>query len=66
MWRVHFMLGAMIHTVADQPSIRVLSGGLCDPSDIEGVRRRLSDFVAAGRRAPLEAQSNGPAVGDFR
>jgi AcrR family transcriptional regulator len=52
MWRVHFMLGAMIHTVADQPSIRALSGGLCDPSDIEGVRRRLIDFVSAGLRSP--------------
>ena len=63
MWRVHFMLGAMIHTVADQPSIRALSGGLCDPSDIEGVRRRLIDFVAAGLRSPLEAETNGPAAG---
>ena len=66
MWRVHFMLGAMIHTVADQPSIRVLSGGLCDPADIEGVRRRLIGFVAAGLRSPLEAQSNEPAAGDSR
>jgi len=59
MWRVHFMLGAMIHTVADQPSIRALSGGLCDPSDIEGVRRRLIDFVAAGLRSPLEEEKLG-------
>ena len=63
MWRVHFMLGAMIHTVADQPSIRALSGGLCNPADIEGVRRRLIDFVAAGLCSPLEAETNGPAAG---
>ena len=60
MWRVHFMLGAMIHTVADQPSIGALSGGLCDPSDIEGVRRRLIDFVAAGLRSPLEEKGALP------
>lgn len=53
MWRVHFMLGAMIHTIADQPSVRALSDGLCDPSDIEGVRRRLIGFVSAGLKAPL-------------
>ena len=63
MWRVHFLLGAMLHTVADQPSIRVLSGGLCDPADIEGVRRRLIDIVAAGLRSPL---GNEPAAGDSR
>ena len=63
MWRVHFMLGAMIHTVADQPSIRALSGGLCDPSDIEGVRRRLIDFVAAGLRSPLEEEKLGQNPG---
>ena len=63
MWRVHFMLGAMIHTVADQPSIRALSGGLCDPSDIEGVRRRLIDFVAAGLRSPLGKETMGQNPG---
>ena len=63
MWRVHFMLGAMIHTVADQPSIRALSGGLCDPSDIEGVRRRLIDFVAAGLRSPVKEEKLGQNPG---
>ena len=61
MWRVHFMLGSMIHTVADQPSIRALSGGLCDPSYIEGVRRWLIDFVAGGLRSPLKTE---PGQGD--
>ena len=63
MWRVHFMLGAMIHTVADQPSIRAFSGGLCDPSDIEGVRRRLIDFVSAGLRSPMGREKPGPNPG---
>ena len=63
MWRVHFMLGAMIHTVADQPSIRAFSGGLCDPSDIEGVRRRLIDFVSAGLRSPMGREKLGPNPG---
>ena len=63
MWRVHFMLGAMIHTVADQPSIRAFSGGLCDPSDIEGVRRRLIDFVAAGLRSPPAKKTTGQSPG---
>lgn len=63
MWRVHFMLGAMIHTVADQPSIRAFSGGLCDPSDIEGVRRRLIDFVSAGLRSPMGREKLGQNPG---
>ena len=63
MWRVHFMLGAMIHTVADQPSIRALSGGLCDPSDIEGVRRRLIDFVSAGLRSQMGREKPGQDPG---
>ena len=63
MWRVHFMLGAMIHTVADQPSIRAFSGGLCDPSDIEGVRRRLIDFVSAGLRSQMGREKPGQDPG---
>ncbi len=52
-WRMHFLLGSMIHTIADPARIERFSGGLCDASDTHLVTLRLISFVAAGLRAPL-------------
>lgn len=52
-WRFHFMVGAMVHTIADPAKIHRLSGGLCDPDDVDEVGRRLATFIAAGLAAPL-------------
>jgi AcrR family transcriptional regulator len=55
-WRVHFVIGAMAHTMADTHRLKCMSGGLCDPYDTEGIIRRLVDFSAAGMRLPLKEE----------
>lgn len=54
-WREHFLVGAMCHTIADTHRLEVISGGLCDPNDVEGMLRRLIGFLAAGLRSPVPA-----------
>jgi AcrR family transcriptional regulator len=50
-WRLHFLVGAMAHTMADAERLREFSGGLCDPDDTEGTIRRLVTFLNAGLKA---------------
>ena len=52
-WRVHYLVGAMVHTMADSERIKTISGGVCDPNDTEGNIKRLVSFLVAG----LEAES---------
>jgi AcrR family transcriptional regulator len=49
-WRFHFMIGALGYSVALGGLVKSYSGGLCDPSKPETVRRQLLGFVAAGLR----------------
>lgn len=53
LWRVHFGIGALAHTMAGCYLLKNLSGGLCDPTDVKGAVERLVAFLAAGLRAPL-------------
>ena len=53
MWRVHFMMGAMSHTMCGSPEflqILGLSSGFDDRMD------RLKRFLSAGFRAPADSQ----------
>ena len=50
-WRFHFVVGVLVHSVADPARIEKLSGGLCDPSDTSALTRRLVRFLSAGMRA---------------
>ena len=50
-WRVHFLVGAMVHTMADSERIQIVSGGICNPDDTEDTIKRLVLFVAAGMEA---------------
>jgi AcrR family transcriptional regulator len=50
-WRVHFMMGAMCHTLCDQERPRLLSGGICNPQCFEETCDQLVVFVAGGLRA---------------
>ena len=50
-WRFHFMLGTMVYTMADSGRIQALTGGACDPGDVETALSRLVPFLAAGFRA---------------
>lgn len=59
LWRFQFSIGAMSHTIAGQRHIKVISGGRCDTSDVEGMLDRLIAFVAAGCRAPAVSRGKG-------
>jgi AcrR family transcriptional regulator len=50
--RIHFMVGAIAHTLAGTNVMKVFLGDRCDVSDAETTIRRLVAFLAAGLRAP--------------
>jgi AcrR family transcriptional regulator len=52
-WRMWFMMGAVSHTIGGAKVLRGISGGECDPSDVESMIRRLESFVLAGLKAPV-------------
>lgn len=58
-WRFHFMFGSMIHTAALGFVVRDISGGLCNPADIDGVIDRLVRFVTGGLREPAASPEWG-------
>ena len=55
MWRIHFGVGVMAHTLAGSSHLSLMSQGKCDPSDTKGLLDRMVAFVAAGMRAPVPA-----------
>jgi len=52
-WRMLFMVGSMVHTMAMADQLHALTCGMCDARDLAGTRRRLVAFVAAGLRASV-------------
>jgi AcrR family transcriptional regulator len=52
-WRMHFMIGAMAHTLAAPPLDLVRRTGSERPSD---VARRMVAFLSGGFRAPMAAR----------
>ena len=58
LWRIHFGVGVMAHTLAGMEHLKTVSGGLCDLSDVEGAIDRIVTFVCAGMRAPLARAAN--------
>ncbi len=61
-WRMHFLIGAMAQTLADPERLCALSGGACDPYDVEATLERLVPFLTAGMRAAsLPTQRAGGA-----
>jgi AcrR family transcriptional regulator len=55
-WRLLFTFGAVSHTFGGAKVLRTISGGECDPTDVEGTIRRLESFLLAGLEAPLPAE----------
>jgi hypothetical protein len=52
LWRMHFMVGSMAHTVAGHHLLEEVAGDLCDTSDLDGTVDRLAVFLTAGLSAP--------------
>ena len=55
-WRLHFAIGALAHTMAASKMLEMMSGGRCNVSDVEGTLARLKAFVIAGFTAPAFAR----------
>lgn len=52
MWRMHFAIGVMTHTMGAGKVLEYISGGRCDLSDVEGTMERMRTFIVAGFTAP--------------
>ena len=63
MWRLHFVIGVMAHTMADTQKLKFISQGACDPNDTEGIIRQMVVFLAAGMRAPVASASGAEVEG---
>lgn len=51
LWRVHFMIGAMAHTMCGSPVMQMIG----TPTDFETRMKRLVEFLTGGFRAPAES-----------
>jgi len=47
-WGYHFVTGSLMHSLARSGRLDRLSGGLCKSDDLEAVKARMADFMAAG------------------
>ena len=62
-WRLFFTIGAMAHTLAAGALLKLISGGICDPTDLEDATRRLVHFTGAGLRAAATPGCNRRRTG---
>ena len=47
-WGYHFVTGSFMHSLSRSGRLDRLSGGLCKSGDLEAVKARMADFMAAG------------------
>lgn len=59
LWRLHFVLGAMAHTLVSAVKLEELSCGLCNSADTDTMVERMVTFAAAGLTATPPAPSGG-------
>ena len=59
-WRMHFIMGALVHTWTCHRDIERISEGRCSMKDEEDVTRKLIAFGAAGLRAPAGRRPRTP------
>jgi len=52
-WRLHFVVGAMAHTLQNSSALAHLTGGLCDATDIDALVEQLVVFAVGGARSPM-------------
>ncbi len=51
MWRIHFLIGSMIHTWTNHSWLQRFSGGVCKLKEQENIINMLIAFCAAGLKA---------------
>jgi AcrR family transcriptional regulator len=57
-WRMHFIIGALAHTLASRGLLEFMSEGKCSSSDVEVARKQLIQFASAGLRAPSLSENS--------
>ncbi len=60
-WRMHFMIGAMAHTMSNVEGRRLLGDGELDEKSVDAQVELLIRFAAAGLRAPASVRILGGA-----
>jgi len=61
MWRMHFVIGAMVHTLMQVGFVRQLRAEAGEGNEVEANIERLTRFATAGLQAPL-AQTEVPEM----
>lgn len=59
-WRIHFMVGGMIHMLTHQEILHRLTNGASGTPPMEAIVSRFIRFAAAGLREGLEAEVSAP------
>jgi AcrR family transcriptional regulator len=54
-WRLHFVMGALVFGIRQPASLIALSGGLCDPNNLESVFDQILPYAVAGFSATESA-----------
>jgi AcrR family transcriptional regulator len=57
-WRMHFVIGSMIHALHNGAEVEMSSAGMVPGDDYTAVREYLVTFAAAALRAPLTCQQD--------
>jgi AcrR family transcriptional regulator len=55
LWRLHFTIGALAHTLQNSVTLRDFTNGMCETTDLDDIAERLVGFATAGmtsRTAP--------------
>jgi AcrR family transcriptional regulator len=55
-WRLHFAMGALVFGIRQPAPLIALSGGHCDPNDLEATFDQILPYAIAGLRAPETTQ----------
>lgn len=59
MWRLHFMVGVMVHAMIGRDKLRRVTICPLNVDDVEGTIARMVVFIAAGMRAPAPRPAAG-------
>jgi hypothetical protein len=59
-WRIHFMVGGMIHLLTHQDILNRLTGGASGTPSMDAIISRFIRFAAAGLREGLEVEAPAP------
>jgi AcrR family transcriptional regulator len=58
MWRLHFVMGALVFGIRQPASFVALSGGRCDPNDLDATFDQILPYAVAGFQAREPVRNN--------